>query len=314
MEKNKKISKLKTKEQDKGQDLINDIKKGLSLQLQFINQNIEKNVSPDIISQIQKYVNSHNPFDSWNEWIVYKVPVKINWSIHYFLVAKKRFDKNISIEYDNHKRLSKILDSKLDFKELVDIPKLYGQFQDATQDEAYIIMDYIQGKTLFAKLVEKVCWVSVENDKQAEKNLRDFIEQKTGFIYPEYVDLYLYLKQYIIKNQIKIFTYNDGIKFKYALKQFINHINKNGFYHRDIGNNWRNIIIWDDNKIYIIDFWQSMVTEKTWILDLAEKQEIYHFMQKGNQNLSFAHDDAILKTIEDITLMPAKKDPRELNY
>ena len=293
--------------------MIDDVKKGLSRQLQFINQDIEKEVSPGVMWQIQEYVNTHWPFDSWSEGIIYKVPVKVDWSIKYFLVAKKRYDHNISKEFANHKYISNILDKNLDFKKDVDIPKLYGKFDDATENEAYIIMDFIQGKTLFAKLVETICDTKVENDKDAEKKLREFVFEKTWVVQPQFADLYAFLKKYVQQN-VKLFSYKEGVALKYALRQFINHIHQNWFYHRDIGNNWRNIMFGDDWKIYIIDFGMSIITNKWGNLNPEESKDVYSFTKEGNIEKYFAHDEAILEIIETLTLMPPKKDSRELNY
>lgn len=290
-----------------------DNKNWPSLQHQCINQNIEKSISPDVISKIQKYLLSHEPFDSWTEGVVYKVPVKIDWWISYFLVTKKRYDHDVTHEYSNHKYLSTILATPHDFKQYVDIPKLYGKFDDATQNESYIIMDYIQGKTFFATLVEKISWIVVKCDKQAEKILKDIFLQKKWYSASEFTDLVVFLKEYIQNNSIKLFSFQEGMNIKNALKNFINYIHQKWFYHRDIWNNLRNIIIWDDKKIYIIDFGCSVIVDKnTKNLDPDDIKEIYHFAYKNGIEHLYAYDETFLNTIDMLTNKPPKKESREL--
>ena len=292
-----------------------DVKKWLSLQYKNINQNIEKTISSHVISQIHDYVLNHEPFDSGTEGVVYKVPVETEVWLSYFLVAKKRYNHDVSQEYKNHKYLSTILHTSNEFVHYIDIPKLYGKFDDATNNESYIIMDYIQGKTFFAILVEKISWTVVENDKDAQRVLNDMFLQKKWYSTSQFSDLVDFLKKYIQDRGIKLFSFQEGMTIKYALKNFINHIHQQWFYHRDMWNNLRNIIIWDDKKIYIIDFWCSVILDKNIKnLDPDDIKEIYYYSHKNNIPHYYAYDESFLDTIDMLTNKPPKKDPRELSY
>ncbi len=298
-----------------GQNIQNEsTKHDLSSSLSIVNQAIEKKLTPEIILQIQAHIKSHWAFDFGTEWVIYKIPINIDGKIGYFLVSKKRYDKNISWEYNNHKTISQILDKDLEFKKDIWIPKLYWHFEDAEENESYIIMDYIQGKTLFSKVVDKICWVDTKNDQEAIKILSNFVHEQTGSYWLELEELYNFLKDYIEKHNIKLFSYHKGLKLKHSLKHFFSHIHKNWFYHRDVGNNRRNIIVWDDGKLYVIDFGHSLITNKKWDLDPSELQEIYLQFKKGNEAQFYPRDETILETLRQLTPMPAKREPRELNY
>jgi serine/threonine protein kinase len=302
----------KEKESQQKNEIIKDIRKWLELQLKFINQNIEKKISSDVISQIQEHIKTDMPFDSWNEWVVYKIPIEINRKLCYFLVAKKRFDHNTQKEYNNHKEISRIISWNHEFKKFVDVPKLYWHFDDAEKNESYIIMDYIQWKTMFTKIIEKITLKKCKNDKESIWVLKDFIEKDLWYVPPQFADIYAYLKKYMTEKNIKIFDYQEWMKIKYKLKQFLSHIHKSWFYHRDIWDNLRNIIVGDDGKIYIIDFWQSIITNNRSKLDNEDLKDIYYSHWVWNSEFYFPKDESLLNIVEKLTPIPQKKEPREL--
>jgi tRNA A-37 threonylcarbamoyl transferase component Bud32 len=71
--------------------------------------------------------------------------------------------------------------------------------------------------------------------------------------------------------------------------QGIKYMNDHGLYHRDLWKNTRNIIVWSDNKCYLIDF--GLATWRSWEEDpFAE--------ESGNEITIYQHDvDATSKVL-----------------
>ena len=104
--------------------------------------------------EMVQWVNEENKLTFWSEWEIYKVPVHLsNGMIKVFLVAKKRFDNNVYNEFAMHKRAYDII--KKNPHVSVKVPQLFGKFE-WMDGSTLIIMEFMKGKTLYAKIVEEL--------------------------------------------------------------------------------------------------------------------------------------------------------------
>jgi len=264
----------------------------------------------DSIDEIKK----HNFYAFWSEWEIYKIiAVDKDHGIRKLLVAKKRFDNNPDNEYKLHEKISELVGDW----DTVKVPKLRWQFQSKWYN--YIVMDFIEWKTLYHKIVE---WIIGAKAKQIEANATWKTEAEKNIASCEAFDLrhkisgaksdsdvdHIFWKWYEYdsnktkeafdreKWKVKIFWSEEWKKIKAELKWFIDMIHKNWFYHRDLHE--KNIIFWDDGKIYVIDFWKSFFkdpkegepsTKDIYIVDIWE------------QTWRYPEDECILNIIEWVT-------------
>lgn len=255
---------------------------------------------------IQKVIDSIDALDkaqiyaSWSEGDIFLINVLGNdWEMKQLLVAKKRFDNNSSNEYSLHERIGGLV---LDW-DPVQVPKLWWIFESKWYN--YIVMDFIKWKTLYHKIAE---WIIEAKAKQIEASAAWKTEIEKNIAYQEAYNLrnriksaksdsdvdHIFLEWYQYdskkadesfdreKLKVQIFWSEEWKKIKKELWDFIEKIHKAWFYHRDLHE--KNIIFWDDGKIYVIDFWKAFFKDpKEWkpsdtevyVVDMWEQEWVY---------------------------------------
>ena len=255
---------------------------------------------------IQKVIDSIDALDkaqiyaSWSEGDIFLINVLGNdWEMKHLLVAKKRFDNNSSNEYSLHERIGGLV---LDW-DPVQVPKLWWIFESKWYN--YIVMDFIKWKTLYHKIAE---WIIEAKAKQIEASAAWKTETEKNIAYQEAYNLrnriksaksdsdvdHIFLEWYQYdskkadesfdreKLKVQIFWSEEWKKIKKELWDFIEKIHKAWFYHRDLHE--KNIIFWDDGKIYVIDFWKAFFKDpKVWkpsdtevyVVDMWEQEWVY---------------------------------------
>ncbi len=285
-------------------------------------------ITGNVLDQINNFVTTHQPFTKGSEWVVYKVPVKIDNHVQYFLIAKKRYDDNTESEYQKHRHILRIMDKKdsllenkdtkkLDeIKDEIKIPKLYGHWQapDGENEIKYIVMDYVQGKTLFTLAAEELTWYEFTDDTDAIKTTKQYAYETEMLDLIQDGEVYNYLKKKITDNKIKIFDEKEWINKKQSIKIFLQHIHNNWFYHRDLGDNLRNIMIWEDGKIHIIDFGKSKIIEDQSKHSSTEDEDIYLEDNNIRGEFRVPKDTQILNFIDLLSVKKPIRQPGELSY
>lgn len=288
MEKNKKLGNLK--EKPKFNKKIKSTKKTIHSLLS--KQNINE-IAIFVIDQIHKWLK---PITFGWEWEIYKV--NFNWKD--FIVAKKLFKNTWSNEFKTHKKSFNIM-KKEEIFENVSIPEPYLYTTD-WKDE-YIIMEYIYWPTLYARIIEKIIenetriQIRCYDDKSADFNLvKIFWIQKAKEIIMNLTNNPLQYKKH------KIFSKDEWKVLFDSISVFLETAHKNGIYHRDIWGNIRNIIIKDDLKSCVIDFWKSICLncfdEKLNENEIINEDEIYFIEENWIERKEYARDEEILEIIK----------------
>lgn len=212
----------------------------------------------------------------WSEWVIFKIQIKDkNGQIKEYVAAKKRYDNNPDNERKIHQKVEDIVKETMP-NSIVKVPELKAAIT-LPNEERFIIMEFVNGKTLYQLELEEIFrrWDiptgEIKSDIEAEGLFFKILNLSP--INPK--DAEKAQKRYYqeIKN-MKFFTPEQWNEYKTELRKFLQAIHKEWIYHRD-GSNPRNIMITDDGKIYIIDFWKSKwvkngkINEK----DIYEKQE-----------------------------------------
>lgn len=97
---------------------------------------------------------------------------------------------------------------------------------------------------------------------------------------------------YSTMDHFKPFSTQQSRDYIRHIKRFLDKMHKQGFYHRDLGANIRNIMFGHDGKVYVIDFG---FTKK---IDTSLTADPYmDFDDKGNPIKAFAHDEEICDII-----------------
>lgn len=250
-----------------------------------------------IISQLEDLDLNKDWFSKWTEWSVFKIEVKDkDGNTKEYLVAKKRYDNDPINEWHIHNRIQQIIKKQKIDTSLVTIPELRAVLD--VEDDNFIIMEFVKGKTLYQIEIEEIFkkrWFPVWNinsDIEAEwmffryLNLnpinQEDCKKASNFYYKEL-------------ESIKLFPPEQWEKYKKALDIFLKQIHKEWIYHRDISNP-RNIMIGENGKIYIIDFWKSI--DIKW-QNISEKQ-IYE-KQEWELTWYYPKDEEILLEIKKLT-------------
>ncbi len=125
-------------------------------------QNILKeDVNPNelgnfVLKEIERKILDNQIEHIWQgtEWIIYKVIITLPWwQKQTILAAKKRFDNAVNNENTMHKSFYDISENK---KYWVKVPQIFGTKE--VNWENYLLMEFINGKTLFNLKLEKIAW------------------------------------------------------------------------------------------------------------------------------------------------------------
>lgn len=294
-----------------------------------INDTIKNNgLDMKALTQINTFVQTHPPLTKWSEGEIYKVPIDIDGSLKYFLVAKKRYDDETENEYKKHRHISRLMDKKDwlikqnetkaldDIEWKVFVPNVHGHWQtpDWENEVKYIVMDYIEGKTLFNLAAEEIVWIDCENDTEAIKEIRKYAYDNEFLDFGQDWEIYNYVIDKIKQWNIKLFDEQDWIRKRRLIQRFLQHIHKNWFYHRDLWDNLRNIMIWNDDNIYIIDFGKSTIIGKNNTRSSMEERDIYFKNESVNGEDRFPQDEWILSFMDHLRIKQRPRQPWELSY
>jgi tRNA A-37 threonylcarbamoyl transferase component Bud32 len=123
---------------------------------------------------IMEELDFAKPFTNWQEWEVYKIEI---WEKEY-IIAKKRYEKWWEKEFYFQKKAYKIANS---WDTTIKIPKPIDFF--LKNDDEYIIMEYVNGKTLYTMIWEQIV------NQQLLKKARFLLNQtQNQFLKPRFDD------------------------------------------------------------------------------------------------------------------------------
>ncbi len=260
-------------------------------------------------------IDKNEIYASWSEWEIFKIKIAgTNWTTRDLLVAKKRFDNKPDNEYFIHEKLQNLVQTN----DLVQIPKLRWIFESKWYN--YIVMDFVKWKTLYHKIAEAILKKKADllliNSKWKNKQEQDIANQESVKLKKEIemadsdakIDS-LFFKQYDRNREksenayqkrwwldIKIFSNQEWQKYKQSVQSFLAKMHENWFYHRDLHE--KNIIFWDDDKIYIIDFWKAFFKDPK--EPKPSRSEIYE-EQAWEFIWKYCEDESILAIIQEMT-------------
>lgn len=111
-------------------------------------------ITSDLLEKISHIDLENDYYSQGFQSKVYKVDVDTPSGLKHFLILKKRLgDKesgnSIIQEYDFHSRSKDLLRKRPDLAKHIDVPTVWSILND-TQGNYFLIMDYIEGKTIFA--------------------------------------------------------------------------------------------------------------------------------------------------------------------
>lgn len=280
----------------------------------YLGENPDKEELIAAIKSAIELIKKEDIYASWSEWEIYRIKIAdTKGNTRDLLVAKKRFDNDPDNEYTLHDRIWKLVQNW----DPVKVPKLLGRFSHDGDD--YIVMDFIKWKTLYHKIAEWIIEAKAEQieasatwksemeknvAQQQANNLRNRIKSAKSDSDVDHIFLEWYEYDskkaddafYRERGKIKIFWSEEWEKYRLALRNFIKKIHENWFYHRDLHE--KNIIFWDDGKIYVIDFWKSIfIDSKKWKLS---KKDIYE-EQVWEMIWSYSEDEDLIWQIKWLT-------------
>ena len=263
--------------------------------INFFEENLDEYTKQIIIKQILEKESKKDYYARGSEWIIFKIEIEDEkWEKKEYLVAKKRFDHNTHKEINLHKEVQSLMPI---WNDLVRIPELKAEIWWLNW-ENYIIMDFIKWKTIYQKTMEEILhkkWLwefNFVNDNEATTYFCKFlwIEKNTDDNLNKVDQEYSRLSK-----DIKIFDSKTWKEYATAIKKFIDTMHKNWIYHRDI--HPKNIIIWDDGKLYIIDFGKSIKVDPE--KNISEK-EIYT-EQVWEMTWEYVNDESWVSMIKWLT-------------
>ena len=247
----------------------------------YLGENPDKEELIAAIKSAIELIKKEDIYASWSEWEIYRIKIAdTKGGTRDLLVAKKRFDNKSDNEYTLHDRIRKLVKEW----DPVKVPVLWWKFPH--EGEEYIVMDFIKWKTLYHKIAE---WIIEAKARQIEASATWKSETEKNLAHQDAYKLrsriksaqsdsdvdHIFLERYNYdgkktdqafdreKLKVQIFWSEEWKKIMKELWDFIEKLHKAWFYHRDLHE--KNIIFWDDGKIYVIDFWKTFFKDpKEW--------------------------------------------------
>ena len=194
------------------------------------------------------------------EWVEVKVPVPlfdflewqneflvmehINWKTLYTIIWEKIVNKHLMKFLQNLPNDASIIPQIQNLKESYSNENIFDSN----------FWDYLFQRDISENEIR------FNNDTEAE----DFVENLLWFL-NEHTNFDSSMDEVFKKNmyQIELFTKEEKDSLASWIKDFLSQMHEFWFYHRDLWWNPRNIMIWNDGKVYIIDFWKSAIVRGT---------------------------------------------------
>ena len=280
----------------------------------YLGENPDREILISAIKSAIELIKREDIYASWSEWEIYRIKIAdTKGHTRELLVAKKRFDNNPDNEYTLHDRIGRLVKEW----DPVKVPVLRWKFSH--EGDEYIVMDFIKWKTLYHKIAE---WIIEAEARQIESNATWKTETEKNIASSKAFNLRhqiksaksdsdvdsIFLKWYKYDSQkadeafdreklkVQIFWSEEWKKIIKDLWDFIKKMHKAWFYHRDLHE--KNIIFWDDGKIYVIDFWKTFFKDpKEWGPSDIQVYDV----DIWEQERSYIKDEEILGIINNIT-------------
>ena len=208
------------------------------------------------LNEILENNNINDVYAEWSEWKIYKIEINENWKKKQYLIAKKRYDNTYKSERDIHKLVQSLLPIG---NNVVKIPELKAIFN--IKKSNYIIMEFIEWKTLYTLIVEKILqkllWdsnINIENDRKADAMFQKYCKM-ASIQGRDKIDKFFESEA----KKIKLFSPKEWKKYEQSAKFFFDELHKKWVYHRDV--HWKNVILWNDWKLYVIDFGKATLAD-----------------------------------------------------
>lgn len=260
-------------------------------------QKILSLIKEEIVLWQTEYINE------WAEGIVYKV--NIPWLKTFLAIKKnKNFNKNFNNEYDSQQKAYDILKwNKNPY--WVKVPNIIGIINENGAE--YLVMEYIEWKTLYNHIME---YLLTQKKSIPVKTIQNLNDKDLTDIFLSKFWLHTEWDNYIKKRskalsiiheqKIKLSQNLDQKKsnafvfVKKSIKEWLEILHKNEFYHRDLWNNPTNMILkkdWEYYIPYLIDFWFSAYGA------MIDEENPYH-------NNSYVWDKiSTMKLIDDMKIL-----------
>ncbi len=141
--------------------------------------------------------------------------------------------------------------------------------------------------------------ISFANDSEAEKYMEwvyAILLEKKVISYTKTWEKHRIFDD--IKN-VPVFQKVEFALLKSQLSDFLQKMHAQWFYHRDIAENPRNLMLWDDGRIYLIDFWRSKLVSP------GSSEDVYSDWQTDGV---YTNDNHLISYISRLASTP-REDP-----
>lgn len=250
-----------------------------------------------VMTYVVNLVNKHKVplFAFGKQWEIYKVALPYEWWEKYYLIAKKKKDKN-DPEYDlrdEFRLQSKVYEEvKHDY---VKVPEPYW-YQETLNGDQYMVMEFVPGNTLYSLIIKKIIeknnpnYWNIDSDHAADSALvKTFWVEKAKSIIM-WIEKNISLYENI--SRAKIFSKEESESLKKNIKEFLSLMHDKDLYHRDLWWNSRNIIFGENGLTYILDFGMSKI--------ISKNKDPY--IERTNKEIkAYVSDEEIINVIDSYT-------------
>jgi len=236
---------------------------------------IRRDVELWLIEEIEKQKEAWEYYAQWFQGTIYKV----SYDNKQYVAIKNRSNVNDLQKESLFQKKAHNLSQKVNN---VGVPKMLGFIWGGSE---YLVMEFIQWRTLFTikvnetlRVLHKITWINkyteVKTDKEALQEIKALIlmikkNQKYYSKVEKYIKHINLFKEWIpleqwlaviydkLSKDFDMWIINKATAKKYEswLNQLTNLIHENWWHHNDLSH--RNLIIWDDWILYVIDYWLS---------------------------------------------------------